>query len=130
MIDPTPGTDITLGNRSDATARFNFVKGADGDVSFDDTEGHAVMTSATEDKGGYWADPNHGNEAAQLKSLTSGTPSQAEAMTTDAEAPLVQAGSIENLVVTSSRQGFGKLVTEISWMTPGGTQPNKRTVES
>jgi phage gp46-like protein len=72
--------DITLGNRNEYSKRFNFVRGDDGDVSFDDSEAHAVMTSVVERKRSYWADATHGSELFELRNLTSRTPSQAEAV--------------------------------------------------
>lgn len=123
--------DITLGNRSEATGRFNFVLGATGDVSFDDTETHAVMTAAMERRGGYWANPNHGSLVFQLKSLTTSTPSQAQAMVLDALQFLERNGRITNVSVVSlvgkTSTGGGSLGLLIKWTTPDG-KPGSATL--
>lgn len=118
--------DITLGARSQATGRFNFVIGADGDVSFDDTEAHAVMTSSIEHKGSYWLDRNHGSDLFTLKSLTSRTPSQATAFVLDGLNTLVQTAVIDAPTVsaktTTQDNGLGQLKIDLTWSTPSGVQ--------
>jgi phage gp46-like protein len=120
---PGPKLDITLGNRNPATGRFNFVRGADGDVSFDATQQHAVVTSALEDKNAYWADFNHGSDLHTLESINARTESQAEAMVLDAEAPLVQANIVSSLTATAvpDRQ-HGRLGIDVHYKTPAGAQ--------
>jgi phage gp46-like protein len=112
--------DITLGNRNGYTQRFNFVRGDDGDVSFDDTEAHAVMTSVIERKRSYWADPSHGSELFDLRNLTSRTPSQAESMVLDALSSLEQSNAITNVVAVARVLSFGQLTVDITWNTPTG----------
>lgn len=124
--------DITLGARNEVTKRFNFVRGADNDVSFDDTEAHAVMTSVMEDKASCWYDPTHGSDLFLLENLTSRTPSQAEAMILDALTPL-EAGAIVNPVAeakagTLSSTGGGTLNAKVRWTTPGGVDGEAETV--
>jgi phage gp46-like protein len=112
--------DITLGARNEYTKRFNFVRGDDGDVAFDETEAHAVMTSVIERKRSYWADPTHGSELFDLRNLTSRTPSQAEAMVLDALSSLEQANAITNIVAVARVQAFGQLAVDVTWNTPSG----------
>lgn len=117
--------DITLGERSAATGRFNFVRDPrTGDVQFDETETHAVMTAAMEPRGGYWADPDHGSLMHQIKNLTSRAPSQAQAAVIDSLQFLERAGRIRNVqVVPSSGRtstGGGWLGVDITWTTPDG----------
>lgn len=118
--------DITIGARSEATGRFNFVRGADGDVSFDGTQAHAVVTSATEALGSWWANPDHGCQLRQLRSITSTTPSQAESMTFASLDSLERDGSIVNVTVEASvsrapGQPIGRLKRRIRWSTPSGS---------
>lgn len=116
--------DITLGNRNQLTKRFNFVKGPDGDVKFDDTQAHAVMTSVMEHLRGYWADPTHGGELHTLKTRSSRTPSQAEAFTDASLQSLQQDGSISEVVtnakVSSAQTGISILNVTTGWKTPTG----------
>lgn len=116
--------DISLGNRSEATGRFNFVRAANGDVSFDDTQAHAVLTSSIERRGSYADDITHGSLLFQLQNLTSRTPSQSEAMVLDALQFLERSGQILNVTVTSKGTstsiGGGKLGIDVSWTIPGG----------
>lgn len=117
--------DITIGNRSEETGRFNFVLGADGDVSFDDTEAHAVVGSALEFQGAWWADPEHGSTLAQLRNLTARTPSQADASLRAAEAPLEAAGAITGLQVQVEQdRRYGRLLVDLAWTTAGGGAGN------
>ena len=121
--------DITIGNRNELSKRFNFVRGADGDVSFDDTEAHAVITSVIEHRRSYWVDPNHGSELFTLKNLSSRTPSQAEAMTIDSVAQLEADSVIVNPQATAAAvRSLGRLTIDLSWTTPSGA-PNTVTVE-
>jgi phage gp46-like protein len=108
-------------SRNPATGCFDFVRGPDGDVLFDDTEAHAVITSALEHKGAYWADRNHGSDLFRMKTLSTKTPSQADAMVREAEDPLVADGSIAPPSVTASVvRKTGRLNIDIDWTTPGG----------
>jgi phage gp46-like protein len=117
--------DITMGSRSAKTGRFNFVRGADGDVSFDETNAHAVVTSATERRASWWADAEHGSKLRELRNIRSATPSQAEAATLQSLAGLEANNEIEGVEVkaTSERsagQPTGRLSVDIKWTTPSG----------
>lgn len=124
--------DIKLGNRSDITNRFNFVTDADGDIAFDDTCAHEVMTAVMERRNTYWDDAKHGSEVYQLTALTSRTPSQAESMVLDALDPLVRANKIVNpqcaaTAVRSNGQLTGRLSVLIKWTTPSGLSQQQTT---
>lgn len=122
--------DLSIGNRNQYNGRFNFVRGADGDVAFDDTEAHAVISSVEEVRGSYWADATHGSGLLLLRSLTSRTPSQAEADALDALDPLERANAIENVSATATAdRRNGRLNLEVSWSTPSGIDPEPVTVE-
>lgn len=124
-------TDITLGNRSEATGRYNFVVGDDGDVEFDDKEAHAVMTSVIEHRGSYSADKTHGSDLFTLKSLTSRTPSQAAAMALEG----LQSIEADNTIAAGTKvsaqrnldgSGLGRLDIEIDWKTPTGSSGRQK----
>jgi hypothetical protein len=115
--------DITLDSttRNPATGRFNFARGADGDVAFDDTEAHAVVTAVLEERKKWWADQNSGSDLYTVQSLTARTPSQAEAMIRASLSLLEAAGaiSVRAVVVTPDRK-TQRLVAEVTWTTPSG----------
>lgn len=115
--------DITLGNRSADSGCFNFVLGADGDVSFDDTEAHAVMTTVVEDRGTYAIDADHGSDLYKIKSLTSRTPSQAESVALDALSQLESDHLIvaESTKVSATKRG-NALFVDVSWESPTGAR--------
>ncbi len=115
-----------MGNRRESSGRFNFVQGTDGDVSFDDTEAHAVLTSSLEDRDSWAFDPQHGSELSTLRSLTTRTPSQAESMEQDALDGLVRANVIAPPTVAASGRvdsdGVARLNLDVRWTTPGGSE--------
>lgn len=114
--------DITIGNRSELSGRFNFVRGEDGDVKFDDTEAHEVVTSVIEKRRSYWANRNHGSDLRTLRSLTSRTPSQAEQTALASLDRAIQAQRITRVVATARAQrSRGRLLLDLRWTTPGGS---------
>lgn len=122
--------DISLGERSQLTGRFNFVRDPEtGDVAFDKTEAHAVVCSALEDLEGYWADSTHGSELYKLQNLTSRTPSMAEAMVLAAEQPLEQANRVSDVSVEarSARSAeAAQLFIDLHWRAPDGSMQTRR----
>jgi phage gp46-like protein len=121
--------DLALTNFNVHTARYNFARGADGDVAFDESQAFPVMSSAICRKNGYWADRDHGSELFKLRNLTSATPSEAEAMVLDAELPLEKAQLVTNVRVdaTSARTVSGnQLAVDVFWDTPGGPGGRRR----
>ncbi len=123
--------DIKLGPSRVAPGRFGFARGDDGDVSFDNTEAHAVMTSAIEELGSWWADPSHGSEAHTVRNLTGRAPSQVEAMTFASLQTLENSGVISDVLVaakpSTGSNGIGRLETVIGWTAPDG-EKNTLTV--
>lgn len=117
--------DITIGNRSQSTGRFNFKIGTDGDVAFDDTEAHAMMMSVVDHKEEYWADENQGSFVFKIKTLTSRAPSQAEAYARDGVNSMEQSGLVSSVVAKSAVKRRGILSLDLSW-TSGA---NSHTVE-
>lgn len=109
--------DITLGARSEETGRFNFVRGSDGDVSFDETGAHEVMTSVIERKGTNPFDRTHGSRLYRLRSLTSRTPSQAEAEALDATSPSEAAEEIQQVEASAEAdpRAGNRLQLTVSW---------------
>jgi phage gp46-like protein len=115
------GHDIALGPSPSQIGRFGFVRGADNDVVFDDTRAHSVMASVIEKRAGYWADPTHGSELYRLRSLTSRTPSQAEAAALDGLDSMVKDGSVQDVAaIAQSITSLGKLELNVAWDTPSG----------
>ena len=126
---PTPWNDIALGNPNATTGAFNFVRGSDGDVSFDDTAAHAVMTSVMEQLGTNPFDATHGTNILATPSLTSNTPSQVEAEATQAVAGLVTAGEVQGFVVDASEypNAINRLSLDLSWTSGTGAKQSKVT---
>jgi phage gp46-like protein len=123
FVPPAGNLDITIGNQNPLTGRFNFVMGADGDVQFDTTQAHAVMTSVIERRGSYWADPTHGSDLFTLQHLLLRTPSQAEAMALDALIPLEESNAIGKVsAVASNNKDTGRLSVDLTWEAPGQDQ--------
>ena len=122
--------DITLGNRSEESGCFNFVRGADGDVSFDETGAHAVVTSVIERKGTNVFDRTHGSDLWKLRSLTSRTPSQAEAETLAACQPLEDANEVQQVeaFAEADPKAGNRLKLDVSWK-PGTAERQTETVE-
>ena len=123
--------DISLGNQSAATGRYNFViSETDGDVSFDDTEAHAVMTSVIEHRGTNPFDTTHGSDLHTLRNMTSRTPSQATAMALDG----LQSLEADNTVVAGSTvtakakrvDGVNRLDLDVTWTTPAGKRGREK----
>ena len=84
------GSDLAMTNQDGGTGLYNFAW-AFGDPTFDDTEAHRVISLLVEHRPsprhpGYWADETgrRGSLLYTLQTLTSATPSQAEAYAADA----------------------------------------------
>ena len=120
--------DIALGNQNADNGCFNFVRGADGDVAFDETGAHGVVTSVVERKGTNVFDRSHGTNIWQMQSLTSRTPSQAEAEAIDGATSLEDAGEIQGLSATAAVGSFGRLNLDVSWKSGDGELQSK-TIE-
>jgi phage gp46-like protein len=125
--------DLALTNYNARTCRYNFARGANGDVAFDQTQAFAVMSSCLCKRNGYWADANFGSDLDTLRNMTSRTPSQAQAMTADAVQPLVDQKLITGVqvgaVAAASSGAIGasgnpaagnQLDVDLNWATPGG----------
>jgi len=122
--------DIALTNYNQLTGRYNFARGPDGDVAFDTTRAHSVMTSIIERKSSYPFDGNHGSDLYKLRSLTSKTPSQAEAVALDALQELEREREIVNTSATSRARkmsGIVRLELDVGWSTPGGVPVSATT---
>lgn len=125
--------DITMGSRSEKTGRFNFVRGADGDVSFDETRAHEVVTSVTETHGSWIHDETHGSKLRSLRKLSTATPSQADAMTLESLQTLEEDNEVvepeANSVAEVVRgQRTGRLSIRVRWKTPSGEQREEEVV--
>jgi phage gp46-like protein len=121
--------DIAIGSRSASSGRFNFVIDEfTGDVKFDDTEAHAVLTVSAEERGSYAFDSTWGSDLHTLKNLTSRTPSQAEAMELAALDPMVKKNVISGVQVaaTTAAGALGRLELDVAWTTPTGQTERER----
>jgi phage gp46-like protein len=127
---PTPWNDISLGNPNPTTGAFNFVRGADGDVQFDDSGAHGVLTSVIERLGTNPFDSSHGSNIWQIRSLTSKTPSQTEASALAAVQPMVSAGEIQGVATdaAANSQNPNRLDLDVSW-TSGTGKPQSKTTQ-
>lgn len=115
--------DISLTNYNQQNGKYNFARGPDGDVAFDTTQAHSVMTSVIEKRNTYPFDRNHGSNLYQLRSATSKTPSQASALALDALLELERDREIVAPQATASFakfSGISRLKLDVSWETPGG----------
>jgi len=114
--------DIALGERNPVNGRFGFKWDSIGDVEFDDTEAHSVMSLLVEQRARYWAaSSTHGSNLYKIQSLTSLTPSRAEADALEALQPLIAAKRIKDVRAEAQvRRGSNRLVLNVYWATPGG----------
>lgn len=122
--------DIQLSNYNQQNGKYNFARGPDGDVAFDTTRAHAVMTSIIEKRNTYPFSRNHGSELYKLRSATSKTPSQAEALALDALLELERDREITNPSATATltrQSGASRLSLDVAWNTPGGVPVSATT---
>lgn len=114
--------DIAIGRNQDArTGRWNFERTTSGDVAFDETQAHAVITSSLEYQGEYWADQSHGSTLHRIRTITSRTPSDAEQRERQALGPLERASLIVVGDVTGAAdRRAARLSLDVNWTTPGG----------
>jgi phage gp46-like protein len=89
-----PLTDIALA-RNAANARFNF-QWKNGDVVFDTTCEHEVMSRLVEQRAKWWADDNgdHGSRLHTIATLNAAVHSNAEAYAREALQPMTDRGAI------------------------------------
>ncbi len=121
------GSDIAL-ERDPASGRCNFAWDESGDVVFDGSEEHAVLSVLLEHLAAWWADTNgtHGSQLHTLKEMRRATPSQAEAYAREALQPLVDQRRIQQVTAQASRAPGGGLRLDVAWQTPGGSPERTR----
>lgn len=104
---------------------------AGGDVSFDETQAFAVLTSVACRRRQYWANAEHGTDLSLLRTMTrntpSPTPSQAQAMALAGVAALVEANLIVNpqasaAAIDGPMGARSRLGLNLAWSIPGSTQ--------
>ena len=120
--------DVSLA-RDPNTGGHNFVWDTTGDVVFDDTEQHAVMSCLVEHRARWWADTDgtHGSQLHTLRTLTRGTPSLAEAFAVESVQPLVAARRIVGFAARARANVQGqRFVFEVDWSVPGGKPHSTR----
>jgi phage gp46-like protein len=120
--------DIAL-VRDPNTGCHNFAWGPSGDVVFDDTEEHAIMSCLIEQRGRWWADTDgtHGSQLYTLRTLTRGTPSLAEAFANEAVQPLINARRIVSFTPRARVNVQGqRFLIEVDWTLPGNKPHSAR----
>jgi phage gp46-like protein len=106
---------------------------ADGDVVFDDTLEHEVLSRLVEWRGRWWADSRgtHGSRLFTIKHLSASTTSDAEAYAREALQPMVDAKRLTIVAVRvttlSGTQG-ARLTVAVSWKPLGGDPIRTTTV--
>jgi phage gp46-like protein len=98
-----------------------------GDVVFDESEAHAVMSSLVEQRGKWWADPagTHGSRLRTIRTITASTQSDAEAFAREALAKLVATDriSLKRVVVSIPRTGVsGRVEVAVYWASRGSSE--------
>ena len=124
----TQGNDIALA-RNPNTGGHNFVWDDSGEVVFDDTEQHAVMSCLVEQRGRWWADTTgtHGSQLYTLKTLTRSTPSMAEAFANEAVQPLLSEQQIVSFTSQAQANVQGqRFVLNVFWSVAGNKPQSAR----
>lgn len=123
-------------NQSGATGLYNF-KWVGGDPLFDSTQAHRVLSLLVEHRPtpghpGYWADPTgkRGSYLYTLKSITTGTPSQAESFASDAITKAVADNAItyDKNQIEARRVGNAGIVVKVPYQAGGQPQNVALTV--
>jgi phage gp46-like protein len=120
--------DIAL-VRDPNTGCHNFAWDPSGDVVFDDTEAHAIMSCLVDQRARWWADTDgtHGSQLYTLRTLTRGTPSLAEAFANEAVQPLVNARRIVAFTPRARANFQGqRFLIDVDWSVPGNKPHSAR----
>ena len=124
-------SDVAL-SRNQNNGRQN-LQWADGDVVFDDTLEHEVLSRLVEWRARWWADGNgtHGSRLHTIKHLSASTRSDAEAYAREALQPMVDAKQlaiVDVRVTTLSGTQGARLSVAVSWKRLGGDAIRAKTV--
>lgn len=131
-----PGSDLAMTNQSANTGLYSF-DWSGGDPLFDSTQAHRVLSLLVEhrpspQKPGYWADTTgtRGSYLYTLRTITSGTPSQAEAFAADALTKAVNDNAItfDRARISARRVGQAGIVIKVPYQASGRSQAVALTV--
>lgn len=109
---------------------------ANGSPFYDETRLHKVMSRLVAVRGKWWADTTgqRGSRIGEVKTLKRTAPSDLEAYTREALAPLVTAGEILpprgqheiSVDIEQFQRAVGRAVIVVGWSIPGGTDQSTR----
>jgi phage gp46-like protein len=128
MARPSEGDDVAL-VRDANTGGHNFAWDDSGDVVFDDTQQHAVMSCLVEERAQWWADTDgtHGSQLYTLRTLTRRTPSLAEAYANEGVQTLLDQQLISRFsALAQSSLRSQRFIVEVDWSVPGSKPQSAR----
>jgi phage gp46-like protein len=128
MAQQSKGDDVAL-VRDANTGGHNFAWDDSGDVVFDNTEQHAVMSCLVEERARWWADTDgtHGSQLHTLRTLTRGTPSLAEAYAIEGVQTLLDQQIISSFSAQAQANVQGqRFIVEADWSVPGNKPQSTR----
>lgn len=124
-------SDVAL-SRNPNTGRMN-LQWVNGDVVFDDTCEHEVMSRLVEKRATWWADEagTHGSRIYTITHIDASTQSDADAYAREALQPMVDAKRIEivNVTVDVVPPTLGaRFVVNVFWKPRGANTPKQAQV--
>ena len=128
MAQSSKGDDVAL-VRDANTGGHNLSWDDSGDVVFDNTEQHAVMSCLVEERARWWADADgtHGSQLSTLRTLTRGTPSLAEAYANEGVQTLLDQKIISSFDAKAQANVQGqRFIVEAGWSVPGNKPQSTR----
>lgn len=114
-------------SRNVTNGKMEIAWGSDGDVVWDDTEQHAVMSALVIARAKWWADTQGtlGSQLDEVRTITASTKSDVEAYAREALAELVKAGriTVQNVVVNLPSIGqAGRIELAVYWSVRGSNE--------
>lgn len=133
QFDQQSGTDIAP-LRNPATGKFDIQWDATGNVAFDSTQEHAVLSLIIERKAQYWADTTgvRGSYLYAVKEDRKATPSKMQGFVVDALQPLIDNRTIlppqgqQTVAVSATRVKPGRIDLAVTYTTPQGVTVTTR----
>lgn len=126
------GTDVTL-TYDASSGKYDITYDTSGtnvgNLAFDTTESHAVLSLILERKGEWFADTS-GRRGSLVHTVTVDVriaASKLQAYIEDALQPLVEARRIKAVAVTATRTTPGRYDVRVKYQTPDGAQQTVRT---
>jgi phage gp46-like protein len=133
QFDQLTGSDIAP-LRNPSTGKFDIQWDATGNVLFDDTQEHAVLSLMLGRKAQYWADQTgvRGSYLYVVKEDRKATPSKMQGYVVDALQPLIDNRTIlapqgqQTVAVTATRVKPGRIDLAVTYTTPQGVTVTTR----